>query len=148
MKPSSILLFMFFCVVGATYAQEKLVIHFDFNKSEINPDAMHLLDSMINSNKNTYVITGIDIAAHCDSIGNNRYNDSLSNERAISAKEYLVQHGVSDKAFTKLAGFGKRQPLNQNANEEERFMNRRVEMSIRKEPVQAKQSATDERKIS
>src|SRR5689334_4112777 len=130
MKPTTITLAIFLCCAIATRAQEKLVIHFDFNKSEINPETKHLLDSMITSNKNTFVITGIDIAAHCDSIGNNEYNDSLSNERAKSVKNYLVQQGIDEKVFTRLTGFGKRHPLNQNANEEERLMNRRVEMSI------------------
>jgi outer membrane protein OmpA-like peptidoglycan-associated protein len=103
---------------------------------------------MVSSNRSLFVITGIEIAAHCDSIGNNRYNDSLSNERARSVKDYLMQQGVGEKAFTKLTGFGKRQPLTQNSNEEERLMNRRVEMSIHKEPLQSKKAAPDERKIS
>src|SRR6476619_5868927 len=102
MKPTIITLATFLCFATTTRAQEKLVVHFDFNRSEINSDAKHLLDSMVNSNKNLFVITGIEIAAHCDSIGNNRYNDSLSNERARSVKDYLIQEGVSEKAFTKL----------------------------------------------
>jgi outer membrane protein OmpA-like peptidoglycan-associated protein len=147
MKPVIILLASFFCSTLA-FTQEKMVLHFDFNKSEINPEAKHMLDSMLASNKTAFVITGIEIAAHCDSIGNNHYNDSLSDERAQSVKNYLIQHGLDEKVFTKLIGFGKRQPLNQNANEEERLRNRRVEMRINKSPLQAKQDTPDQRKIS
>jgi len=142
------MLAIFLCYGITTRAQEKLVVHFDFNKSEINSETKHILDSMITANKNLFVITGIDIAAHCDSVGNNQYNDSLSNERANSVKNYLIQHGVAPSAFTKLNGYGKRQPLNDNSTEEDRLLNRRVEMNIRKEPVQAKKSVAEERKAS
>ena len=154
MKPAIIVLACFLIYSTSTSAQEKMVIHFDFNKSEINNESKHLLDSMIASNKNAFVITAIEIAAHCDSIGNNKYNDSLSNERARSVRNYLIQQGLSKQVFAKLIGFGKRQPLNQNANEEERLMNRRVEMTISKEMKtvkdvgETKPSATEERKIS
>ena len=102
MKPTIITLAIFLCYGITTRAQEKLVVHFDFNKSEINSDAKQILDSMITANKNLFVITGVDIAAHCDSVGNNRYNDSLSNERAKSVKDYLIQQGIAPSAFTKL----------------------------------------------
>ena len=148
MKPTIITLAILLCYATTTRAQEKLVIHFDFNKSEINSEAKHVLDSMITANKSLFVITGVDIAAHCDSVGNNQYNDSLSNERAKSVKNYLIQQGVAPSVFSKLVGYGKRQPLNDNATEEDRLLNRRVEMNIRKEPVQAKKPVAEERKAS
>jgi len=154
MKPAIIVLACFLIYSTSISAQDKMVIHFDFNKSAINSDSKHLLDSMIASNKNAFVITTIEIAAHCDSIGNNRYNDSLSNERARSVRNYLLQQGLDKQVITKLTGFGKRQPLNQNANEEERLMNRRVEITLSKESQtnkdvgDTKPSSTEERKIS
>src|SRR5689334_7493272 len=148
MKPVILMLAILLCFAASSRAQEKLVIHFDFNKSEITPEAKHILDSMVTSNKNSFVITGIDISAHCDSVGNNHYNDSLSNERAKSVKNFLIQEGLDQSVFAKLIGYGKRQPLNANATEEERLENRRVEMNIRKQPLQAKTTAPDQRKIS
>ena len=148
MKPTICTLAIFLCHATMTSAQEKLVVHFDFNKSEINTETKHILDSMITANKNLFVITGVEIAAHCDSIGNNQYNDSLSNERAKSVKDYLIQEGVAASAVSKWVGYGKRAPLNANATEEERFLNRRVEMNIRKEPVQVKKAVPDQRKAS
>jgi outer membrane protein OmpA-like peptidoglycan-associated protein len=119
---------------------DKLVVHFDFNKSNINEEARMQLDSVLNANKNRFSMTSIQLFAHCDSIGNNQYNDSLSGQRAKAVKEFFVASGINASVFTKMEAHGKRQPLNQNANEEERFLNRRVELIIQKNPLKTEPS--------
>jgi outer membrane protein OmpA-like peptidoglycan-associated protein len=140
MKPLIILFALLLNLTSAKSQQvtDKLVVHFDFNKSNINAEAKTQLDSLMIANKNRFTLTGIELYAHCDSIGNHEYNDNLSVQRAQSVKDYLVTAGMGEGIFTKLEGFGKRQPLNQNANEEERFLNRRVELVVQKIPAETK----------
>jgi outer membrane protein OmpA-like peptidoglycan-associated protein len=142
MKSIPILLtaFFFFTTVRSQQT-DRLVVHFDFNKSIINSGARQQLDSLLKANKDRFALTNIQIAAHCDSIGNNQYNDELSIRRANAVKDYLLESGLNDGVFTKLEGHGKRQPLNQNANEEERFLNRRVELIVQK--VAAEKTITE-----
>jgi outer membrane protein OmpA-like peptidoglycan-associated protein len=111
---------------------ERLVVHFDFDRSQLRSDARQQLDSLLASNKNRFSFTSIEISAHCDSFGNHQYNDALSRQRAETVKNYLVSTGISEEIFIKLAAHGKRQPLNDNASAEERFQNRRVELIIAK----------------
>jgi len=142
----ALLLASFFILPARSQQTDKLVIHFDFNKSNINAQAKMQLDSMLTANKNKFTLAAIELFAHCDSIGNNPYNDNLSLQRGEAVKSYLQNAGVSDTVFTKVEGHGKRQPLNQNANDEERFLNRRVELIIEKFPYVAQESET--KKIS
>jgi hypothetical protein len=48
---------------------DKLVVHFDFNKSNINEEARMQLDSMLNANRNRFSLTSIQLFGHCDSMG-------------------------------------------------------------------------------
>jgi outer membrane protein OmpA-like peptidoglycan-associated protein len=68
------------------------------------------------------------MSGHCDYIGNDRYNDSLSNERVKAAHAWLVSRGVPDSVFRNINDFGKRRPLNDNATDQKRRLNRRVEI--------------------
>ena len=111
---------------------ERLVVHFDFNKSKLTPHARQQLDSLLTANKNRFTFTNIELSAHCDSFGNHQYNDQLSVHRAQSVKEYLLSEGINEVVFKKVEGHGKRQPLNENVNAQERFLNRRVELIIQK----------------
>jgi outer membrane protein OmpA-like peptidoglycan-associated protein len=54
---------------------------------------------------------------------------SLSVDRANSVKSYLVNAGVSASSF-EVKGFGATQPLMKNDTEEDRAINRRVEVKV------------------
>jgi OOP family OmpA-OmpF porin len=58
------------------------------------------------------------------------YNFKLSGRRAASVVQWLVQHGIAKKRLTS-EGFGLERPLADNATEEGREKNRRVEFHIR-----------------
>lgn len=115
--------------------QDTLLIHFDYNKSGITTSAAACIDSCLLSNKNRFTIQQIELYGHCDAIGSNRYNDSLSIARLAAAREYLLQKDMAPGIFARSNGFGKRQPLNSNTNETERLLNRRVEIIIHKTAV-------------
>lgn len=129
MKVFIISLFLFFrsdCI-----AQElRAVIHFEYNKSAITPEAMKTLDSII-KNVSVSTVKEIDLAGHCDSIGNNNYNDNLSMQRVTAVKDYFTRQQFPDTVFKEEKGFGKRQPLNNNASALDRYLNRRVEIILK-----------------
>jgi len=52
----------------------------------------------------------IELSAHTDSRGSNRYNERLSNQRAASAKQYLVVRGIAANRITAV-GNGENQLL-------------------------------------
>jgi outer membrane protein OmpA-like peptidoglycan-associated protein len=69
-------------------------IYYDFDKAHIRKDASRTLDSVIMM-LIQYPDMMIEVEAHTDSRGANRYNDNLSERRAINATQYLIKHGVS-----------------------------------------------------
>ena len=87
-------------------------IYFDFDKSNIRPDAALELDKVVNLMLNTYPYMVIKLEAHTDPVGSHEYNDVLSESRAKSTYEYLIANGVPKERIRSYKGFGKRQPVN------------------------------------
>jgi outer membrane protein OmpA-like peptidoglycan-associated protein len=73
----------------------------------------------------------IEIAGHTDSIGDNKTNIILSNNRAKSIKSYLVKNGILQSRI-KCVGYGEKQPITNNSTKESREKNRRIEIRILK----------------
>ena len=69
------------------------------------------------------------VKGHTDSVGSDAYNDKLSLRRAESVAAYLVSQGV-DADKVKTAGLGESQPLADNATDDGRAQNRRVEIFV------------------
>ena len=73
----------------------------------------------------------IEIAGHTDSIGDNKTNLILSENRSKSVKSYLVTSGI-DESRIKCVGYGENQPITNNSSIEGREKNRRIEIRILK----------------
>ena len=73
----------------------------------------------------------IEIAGHTDSIGDNKTNLILSENRSKSVKSYLVTNGI-DESRIKCVGYGENQPITNNSSKEGREKNRRIEIRILK----------------
>ena len=103
-------------------------ISFDFDSDVVRPGLYHELDRiaqvMIAYSQTTILVEG-----HTDSTGPAQYNQNLSERRAGSVKNLLVQRGVADYRITTL-GHGARIPVATNETAEGRRMNRRVEIGI------------------
>jgi outer membrane protein OmpA-like peptidoglycan-associated protein len=113
--------------------KEKIVlrgVHFDFDKSNIRPDARVILDEAVRILKERADIA-IAIEGHTDAVGSDAYNMKLSNRRAQAVKTYLVDHGIAAKRIVSVEGFGKRQPVASNDTAEGRAQNRRVELHVK-----------------
>jgi outer membrane protein OmpA-like peptidoglycan-associated protein len=76
-----------------------------------------------------YPQTTIQIAGHTDSTGSEVYNQDLSERRAMSVQNALVNQGV-DPARMRTIGFGEGQPVADNTTEAGRQLNRRVVVTI------------------
>ncbi len=71
----------------------------------------------------------IRITGHTDNVGSDRFNQSLSEQRAKSVKSELVKRGI-DANRIEAEGKGKAEPVATNDTEEGRAQNRRVEFMI------------------
>lgn len=103
-------------------------INFELEKYNIDSQDVQRLSTVIkvllaNSNAN------ISIQGHADNTGEESFNNPLSNNRASSIKDYLVNVGVdADRLSTK--AFGESMPKASNDTEEGRAINRRVEFIV------------------
>lgn len=103
-------------------------VYFDFNKYELNAAARARLDSFALAQKANLLPGIIDLSGHCDGVGSDPYNDLLSKRRVNTVKKYFRDLGFSESQVRNENGHGKRQPLNNNRTEEDRRLNRRVEI--------------------
>ena len=71
----------------------------------------------------------VEIGGHTDNSGSKNYNLDLSEQRAASVKNALVQRGLKSNRI-QIRGYGMSEPLNSNSSEEERSINRRTELKI------------------
>jgi outer membrane protein OmpA-like peptidoglycan-associated protein len=69
------------------------------------------------------------VEGHADSVGNEEYNQDLSERRANSVRDYLVGEGISAQSIT-ARGFGESMPIASNDTPEGRQQNRRVEIVV------------------
>jgi len=111
-------------------------IYYDFDDAEIRPDAAKELDKLVKIMKDNPTIW-IEIGAHTDSRGNDKYNLKLSQKRAEAVVQYLVSNGIEKNRLTAV-GYGETMLLNKcvnevNCTEEQHQLNRRTEFKIVKQ---------------
>ena len=110
-------------------------ILFETNKSAIKQDSAALLDSLVgivSSCQEVIAGRGIQVSGHTDNVGNDAYNQRLSQQRADAVKDYFVKKGV-DTGLVKSVGFGESKPVASNATEADRSKNRRITFDINPE---------------
>ena len=104
------------------------VVHFDFDQSNLRPDAQAALDAklpILQANTGTRVR----IEGHADERGSDEYNQALGMRRATAAKQYLTSKGI-DASRIDVASFGEERPVCQDHNESCWSQNRRDEFVI------------------
>jgi outer membrane protein OmpA-like peptidoglycan-associated protein len=105
------------------------MIQFQYKSAEITPESKKLLEGVADMFQKEMAGKKVVILGHTDNVGGSEYNLKLSEERAESAKEFLIQHGVESYRL-QARGVGKDQPICDNDTEEGRTKNRRVEFEI------------------
>lgn len=99
---------------------------FDFDKSDIRPDAQTALNADADFLKQHPNIK-FTIEGHCDERGSEEYNLGLGQRRADAAKNYLVNLGISADNITTIS-YGKDRPFCTEHNEECWQQNRRAHL--------------------
>jgi iron complex outermembrane receptor protein len=100
---------------------------FESNSAELKSESYPILDGAVSTLKR-YPDLVVEVAGHTDSVGNDRYNLSLSERRAQTVLKYLTDNGATNKLSAR--GYGERQPVASNADEGGRRQNRRVVLRI------------------
>jgi outer membrane protein OmpA-like peptidoglycan-associated protein/tetratricopeptide (TPR) repeat protein len=103
-------------------------VFFDTNRFDIKPESISELKKLIDFLTINPTIT-IEISGHTDDVGNDQLNQVLSENRAKSVYQYLVQNGINPQRLV-YKGYGKTQPLLPNNTNEHRSINRRTEFKI------------------
>ena len=113
-------------------AQQGQDAFFDYDKSDIRPDARDALTHDADLLKRIFQMEpnlAIMIEGHCDERGSAEYNLALGDRRATAARDFLVQLGVpTDKLKT--VSYGKERPQCTEATEECYQKNRRAHLSV------------------
>lgn len=105
-------------------------IYFDFDKSELKPEARAVLDkkaAWLRANPDYKVR----IEGNCDERGTNEYNMALGERRANAAWKYLNALGVSGNRMTTIS-YGEERPADPAHNEQAWAKNRRDEFKLMK----------------
>jgi len=122
--------------VGSTIVLKN--IFYDYNKASLRDASKNELDRLTKLLKENPTIK-IELSAHTDSRGGNKYNQDLSQRRAQSCVDYLIKHGIgSDRLVSK--GYGETKLLISDAEiaklkfddekEDAHQQNRRTEFKI------------------
>jgi outer membrane protein OmpA-like peptidoglycan-associated protein len=107
-------------VLTATFKGD---VFFDFDSSTLKPGAYTEIDRVSNV-LNSYPQTTIRVEGHTDSTGSETYNQQLSETRAESVKNAIIQRGIDPRRIQAI-GYGESQPISSdNAS------NRRVTIVI------------------
>lgn len=100
-------------------------LYFDFAKWDLRPASRTELKRIYDNIKSFQ--WAVEIGGHTDNVGSEDYNRQLSEKRAQSVRDYLVELGYpADKISFK--GYGSSKPVSNNDTEDGKALNRRVEI--------------------
>jgi outer membrane protein OmpA-like peptidoglycan-associated protein len=94
----------------------------------IRPESFAELDRFAQFLKDKTRIT-VELGGHTDNVGSAAANKELSRLRVTSVKDYLVAKGIDEKRMSVMA-YGATKPIYDNATDDGRRRNRRVEFTI------------------
>ncbi len=106
---------------------------FDTDRATLKPGAREKL-AKVAGILSTYPDLEIEVEGHTDSVGSDEYNQSLSERRAASVRDYLVSQGIPRETIEAM-GFGESRPVVGNQTASGRQQNRRVELIVSGEAI-------------
>lgn len=107
-------------------------VHFEFDSARLTARDKERLNTIATRLKQEAPSARLSVSGHTDSVGSDSYNQKLSERRAHSVTDYLVENGVPRSSFVSVVGAGETQPVADNATAEGRSMNRRTEIKIQR----------------
>jgi peptidoglycan-associated lipoprotein len=103
-------------------------VHFDFDRFNLRPDALKILDDAIAKLQSNPGLN-VTIEGHCDSIGTAEYNIALGERRSNSVRDYLVSRGINMNRL-RTVSYGEERPIADNDTAAGRAMNRRAHLAV------------------
>ncbi|MCG8698250.1 MAG: OmpA family protein, partial [Bacteroidales bacterium] len=103
-------------------------IFFETDKYDLKPESKHELDKLVAFLKSNWGFN-IEISGHTDNQGKPDYNQQLSERRAQSVVDYLIENQIPESRLT-FKGYGMTKPVATNDTKEGRAQNRRTEMMV------------------
>lgn len=108
--------------------------NFATDSARLTPQARRAIDDFLQvlpaTDNTIFLVTG-----HTDTTGSEDYNDALGQKRAARVAQYLIEaKGIHPMRVTTMS-FGERMPVTDNATEEGRFRNRRVEIQVYQQTI-------------
>lgn len=109
--------------------QKTVTVLFEVGKADLLPEAMASLDELAGQikDRNGFLI---EIEGYASAEGDPKKNDILSQARSEAVRRYLAEHHNIPLFRMSLLGFGTARPVADNATEEGRTRNRRVEIRL------------------
>jgi outer membrane protein OmpA-like peptidoglycan-associated protein len=123
-------------IVNIINKSDSVIVHFDFNKTELKDEEITKLDNILSILKAyPYISLELDITGHTDSKGSDEINNRIGRERALACLDYMIQRGVSESRL-KLKSPGKKDPvapntINHKDNPAGRALNRRAIIKVK-----------------
>jgi peptidoglycan-associated lipoprotein len=108
-------------------------VYFDYDKSNIKPSEVGKLEEVARRMKSEFQGKALRIEGHCDERGTEEYNRALSDRRALSTREKLVQLGL-DAGLVDTITFGEEKPADAGHAEGAWAKNRRAELILLSPP--------------
>ncbi len=105
-------------------------VQFEVNKATIKPESFKLLDEVADIIKKNPQFKKISIDGHASAEGDAKANEKLSDERAKSVRQYLIDKGGVKAELLVAKGYGAAKPIGDNKTEDGREKNRRVEFLV------------------
>jgi len=113
---------------------------FDSGKYSLKPGAREKL-AKVAGILLSYPGLNIEVGGYTDNVGGDAMNQTLSENRAGSVRDYLIQQGVSTNSVS-ARGFGNTLPVASNSNSAGRQQNRRVELLVSGDAIGSPVNAT------
>ncbi|HEX4420240.1 MAG TPA: OmpA family protein [Kofleriaceae bacterium] len=117
-------------------------IQFDLDKATIKPESFSLMNEIGDVITKNPQIKQIRIEGYASADGDAKHNKKLSDQRAKSVMKYLVDHKIPATSLSAI-GYGVEHPIADNATEDGREKNRRVEFAILAQDVTKKKVEID-----
>ncbi len=109
-------------------AERKFLVFFDFDSAQIGGEGGQIVRDAAKTSR-VVAVTRIDVTGHADRAGSARYNDRLSQRRALAVKRELLANGVAEKDIVIYAR-GETEPLVPTRDGVREPKNRRVEIVL------------------
>jgi outer membrane protein OmpA-like peptidoglycan-associated protein len=105
-------------------------ILFETGKADLKPELKENLAAIAAILQSLLTESKVIVEGHTDNVGSEQINQFLSDKRALSVLDYLVERGVNRDRLESV-GHGLSRPVADNNTEEGRAKNRRVELVIK-----------------